>query len=238
MVAKRSKVEPARLRVVRPAARRNPGRPAAADSAATEAKVLGAAQTCFALHGFEKTTNQVIADTAGISAGTIYHYFPSKPALFVAVGEHVGTTFFDRFAAAVGEGEVTFADQVRALIRLVRTLNEEDASLVAFMAVWPIEVSRHDDIGALVGGDGLTDAVDFYRQRAQDAIAAGQLRPDTDAAAVAAMITSLLFGLAMLVQAGHGADLVGPGCDALEQLVAGELFSSGRAVPLKPRRRG
>jgi AcrR family transcriptional regulator len=225
MATERSNPKPARRPLVRPGARRSPGRPHAADGAETQANILQAARGCFAREGFDKTTNRDIADDAGITAGTIYHYFPSKPALFVAVGDVVASTFFARFRDVVGEGPVPFRTQARHLVELVRTLSDEDPTLVAFMAVWAIEVTRHEEIRGLVGGDGLGDPVAFYRERAEQAVAEGQLARGTDATAVAGMITSLLFGLALLVQAGHGPDLVGPSCEALDRLLQGELFT-------------
>lgn len=212
-------------RTPRQPGKRGPGRPPAADSAATEAAILAAARVCFARRGFERTTNRDIADEAGIAAGTIYHYFASKPALFVAVGEEVASGFFGRFLDAVGDDDPSLRQQLRLLLDILRTMNAEDPSTVAFMAVWAIEVSRHDELRELVGGDGLDRPLAFYRDRADRAMRDGQLRRGTSADGVAGMITAVLFGLALLTQAGHGGDLVGPACDALEQLVDVELFA-------------
>jgi AcrR family transcriptional regulator len=209
----------------RPTTRRSPGRPPAADSAETRASVLRAARICVARDGYDKTTNRDVADEAGISAGTIYHYFPSKPALFVAVGDHVATTFFDRFEEAVAGRDLDFRAQTQLLLELLQALMRDDPATVAFMAVWPIEVSRHEEIRALADGDGLGDAIDLYRQRAEQALRRRELARGTDPAAVAAMVTALLFGLALLVQAGHAPDLADPAATALSALVSGRLFS-------------
>ena len=47
--------------------------------------ILDAAQKVFAEHGFHGATNRLIAREAGITAGTIYWYFPSKEELFRAM---------------------------------------------------------------------------------------------------------------------------------------------------------
>jgi AcrR family transcriptional regulator len=60
------------------------GRPATQHEA-RKAAIVSAALTCFAEHGYEGTSNKLIAQTAGLnSAALIYHYFPSKEDLFKA----------------------------------------------------------------------------------------------------------------------------------------------------------
>jgi AcrR family transcriptional regulator len=60
------------------------GRPATQHEA-RKAAIITAALTCFAEHGYEGTSNKMIAQEAGLnSAALIYHYFPSKEDLFKA----------------------------------------------------------------------------------------------------------------------------------------------------------
>lgn len=49
--------------------------------------ILDAAMSCFADEGYFQTTNRKIARKAGITEGLIYHYFPSKKALLLAIIE-------------------------------------------------------------------------------------------------------------------------------------------------------
>lgn len=48
-------------------------------------KVLQASLELFASQGFEATTSQQIAKRAGVSVGSVYHTFPTKQAILVAV---------------------------------------------------------------------------------------------------------------------------------------------------------
>ncbi len=48
-------------------------------------KVLQASLELFASQGFEATTSQQIAKRAGVSVGSVYHTFPKKQAILVAV---------------------------------------------------------------------------------------------------------------------------------------------------------
>jgi AcrR family transcriptional regulator len=49
------------------------------------AVLLDATELVLAERGFASTTTNHIADAAGVSIGTLYHYFPSKEALIEAV---------------------------------------------------------------------------------------------------------------------------------------------------------
>jgi len=66
-----------------PASRR--GRPADLKRTAQRSReILQHAATFFAQHGFGGADVQVLADGLGVGKGTIYRYFPSKRALFLA----------------------------------------------------------------------------------------------------------------------------------------------------------
>jgi AcrR family transcriptional regulator len=203
--------------------RRGPGRPPASDGATTRARILDGARSRFAQDGFEVTTLAQIASESGVTPGTIYHYFDSKPALFVAVGEAVGRTFFERFRDDV-VSPTDMASMLRSLVGTFRELAASDPTTAGFIAVWATEVSRHDEIRALVGGDGLTGAVDHYRLLAREALEAGRLASGVDAEMVAGVSVALLFGLAVLVQVGHDHDLTPAACEGFTRLIDGELF--------------
>ncbi|MEX0801391.1 MAG: TetR/AcrR family transcriptional regulator [Dehalococcoidia bacterium] len=54
---------------------------------ARNGQILDAAWICFARKGYYETTMQDIADEAGLSAGAIYRYFPSKDAVLRAIND-------------------------------------------------------------------------------------------------------------------------------------------------------
>ena len=74
-------------------------------------EILAAAEDLFRHRGYDATTVQAIARAAGVAAGTVYLYFPSKEAVLVALQEDFETGLLDRVAE--------IAEQV---------LSEEDAS--------------------------------------------------------------------------------------------------------------
>jgi AcrR family transcriptional regulator len=50
-------------------------------------QILDAAWSCFGRRGYHQTTMQEVATAAGISAGAIYRYYPSKEAVLQAISE-------------------------------------------------------------------------------------------------------------------------------------------------------
>jgi AcrR family transcriptional regulator len=59
--------------------------------AATRRRILEAARECFTRSGFDAATTREIAAAAGIAAGTLFNYFPSKEAMAMAmVAEALG----------------------------------------------------------------------------------------------------------------------------------------------------
>ena len=65
------------------------GRPANTDSDDTRRAILDAALHCFASAGFRSTSIRTIAEKAGVTVGTIYHYFDNKESLILAVHHEV-----------------------------------------------------------------------------------------------------------------------------------------------------
>ncbi len=47
--------------------------------------IIQAALSCFAEEGFHRTTNKKIAARAGVAEGLLYHYFPDKKSLLLAI---------------------------------------------------------------------------------------------------------------------------------------------------------
>lgn len=79
-----------------------PVRRQAERSAATRAKLLGAAIDCLHRLGYRATTVAVVADAARISRGAMTHHFPAKTDLMLAVVRHVfeeDAALYDRAAA-------------------------------------------------------------------------------------------------------------------------------------------
>src|SRR5829696_7361042 len=62
-------------------------------------RILDAAERCFVRTGFHRATMQDIAAEAGMSAGNLYRYFPSKDAMVVGLAERDRAEVAEDFAA-------------------------------------------------------------------------------------------------------------------------------------------
>ncbi|MBM4829390.1 TetR/AcrR family transcriptional regulator [Actinospica acidiphila] len=66
---------------------RRRGRPPAAESAGTRARILDAAREEFSARGYEKTSVRGIAKAAGVDSALVHHYFGTKERVFEAAVE-------------------------------------------------------------------------------------------------------------------------------------------------------
>ena len=132
-------------------------------------RILGAAMTLFARHGFQRTSMADVAGEAGVSRATLYVRFRDKPALFAGLAESVVTDALAAAAAAWTPG-VDLATGLEAMILakdlpFFRLLNASPhgAELMAVDAeLTRVQVKRLDD-----------GFVALLTQRAADAAAAG-----------------------------------------------------------------
>ncbi len=82
--------------------------------------IIDAALTCFAAEGFDRTTTATICRTAGIGSGTLFHYFPTKLSVLLAIIE-LGTNE----TAAWFEAQRGRSDPVGVLLdHVAHTANE------------------------------------------------------------------------------------------------------------------
>jgi AcrR family transcriptional regulator len=80
-------------------------------------EILDAAARLFAEHGFSRTDTQILADELGVGKGTLYRYFPSKRALFLAAVDRVMRQARARVDARIGD----ISDPLDRIAEAVRT---------------------------------------------------------------------------------------------------------------------
>ncbi|MEU8824227.1 TetR/AcrR family transcriptional regulator [Streptomyces sp. NPDC048636] len=76
-------------RTARPGPRTAPREAKQDRSRATRQRLLEAAVSCLAEHGWAGSTVAVVAERAGVSRGAAQHHFPTREDLFTAAVEHV-----------------------------------------------------------------------------------------------------------------------------------------------------
>jgi len=89
----------------------------AARSASTRAKLIQAARTLFARSGYAEVATEEIVRQAGVTRGALYHQFPTKEDLFLAVYEQVEQELTESVSGLLGVQASPFA-AMRAGIRV------------------------------------------------------------------------------------------------------------------------
>ncbi len=121
------------------------GRPADTDSTDTRERIIDCACNKFASEGFEGTTNKDIAAQAGISSAALYHYFPSKSDLYVAVCEHISRVFVDVFCRAK-ESDPRLERRITALLAENGRIGLSTPSIVGFITGISAVVKKHPEV--------------------------------------------------------------------------------------------
>ena len=121
------------------------GRPFQSDAVETRTRILREARLAFTTRGYDNTTNREISAGAGITAAAIYHYFPSKVDLFVAVYDDVQTKVYDAFDVAVAQHD-TFLKKFDAIFDTMLELGNEDPMLASFVVGVVTEAEHHPDL--------------------------------------------------------------------------------------------
>jgi AcrR family transcriptional regulator len=94
---------------------RRPGRPAGHTGDETRARIVQAALEAFAEHGFAGSSVRDIAKSASIRVSTLYHYFPSKDALYREVQARVHDELNAIVAEEIARG-LAIGDLTRAIV--------------------------------------------------------------------------------------------------------------------------
>lgn len=96
----------------------------------TAAKVVAAARTRFVEHGYVETTIESIAETAGVSAQTVYYVFGTKPRLLAAALD-LTIAGDDQPAALIERGWVDAIDEADGAAAAVRAIAALAVSVLA-----------------------------------------------------------------------------------------------------------
>jgi AcrR family transcriptional regulator len=169
--------------------------------AARRAEILSAACRCFARDGFHATSMADIIAEAGVSAGAVYKYFPSKDQLIAAVVETtLGTAdeLFDNLLAK--DATPSPAETVTYLVKAVmdRAVNHSvfgvDMSRVALNA-WA-EALRDPQVAERIA-QSLTHLRTHYAEVSRRWQAAGHLDPDADPENIGAVLLGIVLSFAL-----------------------------------------
>ncbi|MDV3349243.1 TetR/AcrR family transcriptional regulator [Leptolyngbyaceae cyanobacterium CCMR0082] len=117
--------------------------PKIVDSEQYRKEILYKCFNLFAEEGYANVTTRKLSKELGISTGAMYHYFPSKQALFEQLVEEVSMQEFQLFKAAT-RGH-TLLDRMQALETL---LVENEDHFIKQAAIW-VDFYQHHDIAEI-----------------------------------------------------------------------------------------
>jgi AcrR family transcriptional regulator len=195
-------------------------RPAPADAARTDERILDAALTLFGTRGFEATSLDAIAADLGVRKQTILYWFPSKDALLDAVVERSAAELVAAIEHALATAK---GDRIDALLRVVLRYGVRRPALLGLLR----ELNRlgPDQSAALARGMQplVARAVELLRAEMD----VGRVRR-TDPRALLVVLYATVVGVATEVEAQRVVGLA-PGPASLRRL-RHELLTVVRAA--------
>ena len=106
---------------------KRPGRPRQ-DPQLRRNEILEAAVPVFSKHGYRDTDMQHVADAVGVAKGTLYIYFKTKEALFLAAVDHSIEQLADHIDRAVRKADGP-VDKIRAIVSAYFRFFDRDPAL-------------------------------------------------------------------------------------------------------------
>ena len=198
------------------------GRPPGANSEETRIRVLHSARSSFAERGYGASTNAEIARRAGVTAAMIYRYFGSKADLYLAVLRDAQSQMLPLFAEAA-RPETTIQVKIREIFRVSAELHDQDPSLTLFLASIPIELRRHDELGALLEVEP-DPTIDQLTTIFDEGIRRGELAEGVSATNLVGMVLGCAMGLGLFTLAFTGSNM-SDRVELFTALMAGTLFT-------------
>ncbi len=153
-------------------------------------QILSAAMTCFMRKGYYRATMDDIVAESGLSKGTLYWYFDSKKAIFLALIDSVMGQIEQGWEAVIGDADKTATEKLRLTTALFRVEFGEMAPFFEIMMeAWSL--TRHDpDVEALVK-DLYTPYLAMMSQIIAEGIANGEF--EAQSAELTAMVILILY---------------------------------------------
>jgi len=189
-----------RLTMTNEVVSRKRGRPADTDSTDTRDRIIVCARERFAAEGFEGTTNREIAEKAHVSSAALYHYFPSKVDIYIAVCDSITEIFVNVFSR-VKETQSTLEQRLVALFTEVGTLGATAPSTVGFITGISAVVQKHPEVSKgtdVFGKEFARNIVDLISTATETEL----ILQGTSVQSFAELVSSVLAGLGRMSARG------------------------------------
>ncbi len=103
------------------------------------------ARKSFAADGFDATTNKKLAQSVGITTAAIYHYFPSKIEMYVAVFTDVQDLVCKTIENSISK-DADFSENISKMVDALAALTVREPAVVAFVMSVSSEAHRHPEV--------------------------------------------------------------------------------------------
>jgi AcrR family transcriptional regulator len=172
-------------------AKKRPGRPPGGEAlvASRQEEILVAAAKLFAKNGFAGTDTQLLADKLGVGKGTLYRYFPSKRALFLAAADRA----MRQARAAVEASMRGIDDPLDQILAAIRAYLAFFANHPEFVELLMQERAQFKDRKKPTYFEHREANVERWRDLYRGLIAAGRVR-DMSVVRITDVISNLLYG--------------------------------------------
>jgi AcrR family transcriptional regulator len=204
---------------------RRAGRPVGADVAvATRKNILDAATLCFAELGYAAASNREIAQRAGVTSGSLYHYFDSKAALYRAALLDANTVLINAYLEVVSEiPEASSVDQLCLGLERAFAVARSRPGMMNFASASALEIQRHKDLDWLAREDAEAFPM-FFRKLLMRAKRRGELGSEVNIDAAMNVLLISFASLAFLQGRQVDESAFDASLKAFQQLLRGQMF--------------
>ncbi|MGH7895892.1 MAG: TetR/AcrR family transcriptional regulator, partial [Candidatus Binatia bacterium] len=161
--------------------RRGPGRPPGPSQAAdVRARLVTEASRLYAAGGYAGLSVATLAQRVGITKASVFHYFPTKDALAVAVFDALGKRLEGRARAWFSAPPASCAARLERALRGLVEFYGADPVNAQLVCHGLLEVERLPP-APVASGESLAVFAEFVREFAtfiEEGIAAGEFHPD------------------------------------------------------------
>jgi TetR/AcrR family transcriptional repressor of nem operon len=164
----------------------------------TRQRIVAQAAPVFNTLGYSGTSMAELTRATGLEKGGIYNHFPSKEALALAAFDYAVGLVSERIAAALA-GKRGAVERLLALVDFFASYIDSPPVAGGCPIVnTAIEADDTDPVLRARAQTAMTDLQKLIGATVKQGMAAGELRPDANPRAVAAVVTATVEGAIML----------------------------------------
>jgi len=156
------------------------------------AAIVSVARASFLDHGYAGTSMSAIAATLGGSKGTLWSYFPSKEALFIAVLESATAEYRERLKVLLDPGDDLRTTVERFCLGFLEKVTSPEA--LALHRLIQAESARFPELGLIFFERAPMMTHKLLAAYLAEHMASGGLRKDDPALAARALVSLCLGG--------------------------------------------